>query len=43
MFISMYIHTYYMSHRGIFRTIKSLVCALGASFSMIEPTINSTL
>ena len=32
-----------MSHRGVFRTIKSLVHALGASSSMTEPTINSTL
>ena len=32
-----------LSHRGVFRTIKSLVCALGASSSMTEPTINSTL
>ena len=32
-----------MSHRGVFETIKSLVHALGASSSMIEPTINSTL
>ena len=29
---------------GVFsRTIKSLVCALGANPSMTEPTINSTL
>ena len=33
----------YMSHRGVFRTIKSLVHALGANSSMTEPTINSTL
>ena len=31
-------------HTGVFsRTIKSLVHALGANSSMIEPTINSTL
>ena len=46
----MYVHTYkpihvslYMSHGGVFRTIKSLVHALGTSSSMPEPTINSTL
>ena len=33
----------YVSHRGVFRTIKSLVHALGASSSMTEPTINSSL
>ena len=32
-----------LSHRGVFKTIKSLVHALGASSSMTEPTINSTL
>ena len=32
-----------MSHRGVFRTIKSLVHALGSSSSMTEPIINSTL
>ena len=33
----------YVSHRGVFGTVKSLVPALGASSSMKEPTINSTL
>ena len=32
-----------LSHRGVFGTIKSLVQALGASSSMTEATINSTL
>ena len=32
-----------MLHRGVFGAIKSLVCVLGASSSMTEPTINSTL
>ena len=32
-----------VSHRGVFRTKKSFVCALGAGSSMTEPTINSTL
>ena len=32
-----------LSHRGVSRTIKSLVHALGASSSMTEPTLNSTL
>ena len=38
----MHVHMY-VSHRGVLRTIKSLVCALGAGSSMTEPTINSTL
>ena len=33
----------YVSHRGVFRTIKSLVHALGTTSSMTEPIINSTL
>ena len=33
----------YMSHKGVFRTIKSLIHALGASSSITEPTINSSL
>ena len=50
--ISMSVHTYiymhkyiliYVSHRGVFRTTKSLVHALGNGSSMTEPTINSTL
>ena len=32
-----------LPHRGVSGTIKSLVYALGASSSMTEPTINSTL
>ena len=32
-----------LSHRGVFGTIKSLVCTLGTGSSMTEPTINSTL
>ena len=31
-----------LSHRGVFRTIKSLLHALGAGSSMTEPIINST-
>ena len=38
------VHAYmYVSHRGVFRTIKSLVQALGTGSLMTEPTINSTL
>ena len=33
----------HMSHRGVLGTIKSLIHALGASSSITEPTINSTL
>ena len=42
------LHTYrfmhvYICHTGVFsRTIKSLVCALGANSSMTKPTSNST-
>ena len=32
-----------LSHRGVFQTIKSLVCALAVGSSMTEQTINSTL
>ena len=32
-----------LSHRGVLRAIKSLVHALGASSSMREPAVNSTL
>ena len=32
-----------MSHRGVFKAVKSLIHALGASSSMTEPTINSNL
>ena len=32
-----------LSHRGVSRTIKSLVCALCTGSSKTEPTINSTL
>ena len=40
-----YMHTHICIYQlGVFsRTIKSLVCALGANSSMTEPTINSTL
>ena len=33
----------HVSHMGVFRTIKSLVIALGTGSSMTESTINSTL
>ena len=33
----------YVSHRGVFRTIKSLVHALGACSPLTVPTTNSTL
>ena len=33
----------YVSHRGVFRTIKCLIHALGANSQMTESTINSTL
>ena len=43
-----YIHAHthifiHMSQRGVLRTIKSFVHALGTSSSMTEPTINLTL
>ena len=41
--MSLYVYAC-IGHTGVFsRTIKSLVHALGASSSMTEPTINSTL
>ena len=39
-YMPVYMH---VSHRGVFRTIKSPVHALDTSSSMTEPTINSTL
>ena len=38
--VYMYICTY-MSHKGVFKTIKSFVHALGTSSSITEPTLNS--
>ena len=45
LYACMYVHICtHMCHTGMFSgAIKSLVCALGASSSMNEPTINSTL
>ena len=54
MYVYIHMHTYrlmpvsphmymQMLHRVFSRTIKSLVCAVGADSSMTEPTINSTL
>ena len=42
LYMDSYLHAY-VSHRGVFWTIKSLLHALGASSSMTMPTINSTL
>ena len=37
MYVYMYMYVYiYMSHRGVLRTIKSLVCLLGTSSSVNE-------
>ena len=37
-----FVSVLFMSHRGVFRTIKSFVHALGTGSSMTEPTINSS-